>query len=130
MHVIVFFFTAHYQGTLGKVSSSSVQHPRQMVDLMHITKTPEQVLLLPGLLTQCYLCWINCRIPGPFEAIPLITVATWLRGYAATGLVISCNLIRISYVFQFFLSFYRLKISSRYWPKIFQTTAAFPANCK
>ncbi|XP_073238360.1 protein PAT1 homolog 1-like [Porites lutea] len=32
----------HYQGTLGKVSSSSVQHPRQMVDLMHITKTPEQ----------------------------------------------------------------------------------------
>ena len=34
-----------FQGTLGKVSSSSVQHPRQMVDLMHIAKGQEQVFL-------------------------------------------------------------------------------------
>ncbi|CAH3144700.1 unnamed protein product [Pocillopora meandrina] len=31
-----------FQGTLGKVSSSSVQHPRQMVDLMHLNKASEQ----------------------------------------------------------------------------------------
>ncbi|XP_022779839.1 protein PAT1 homolog 1-like [Stylophora pistillata] len=31
-----------FQGTLGKVSSSSVQHPRQMVDLMHLSKASEQ----------------------------------------------------------------------------------------
>jgi len=32
-----------FQGTLGKVSSASVLHPRQMVDLMHISKGSEQV---------------------------------------------------------------------------------------
>lgn len=31
-----------FQGSLGKVSSSSVLHPRQMVDLMHISKGSEQ----------------------------------------------------------------------------------------
>ena len=39
----VFSFTVDFQGTLGKVSSSSVLHPRQMVDLMHISKGSEQV---------------------------------------------------------------------------------------
>lgn len=36
-------FKVDFQGTLGKVSSSSVLHPRQMVDLMHISKGSEQV---------------------------------------------------------------------------------------
>ena len=39
----VFSFKVDFQGTLGKVSSSSVLHPRQMVDLMHISKGSEQV---------------------------------------------------------------------------------------
>ena len=39
----IFSFKVDFQGTLGKVSSSSVLHPRQMVDLMHISKGSEQV---------------------------------------------------------------------------------------
>ena len=44
--VFIYIFTqVDFQGTLGKVSSSSVQHPRQMVDLMNIAKGQEQVFL-------------------------------------------------------------------------------------
>ena len=42
---IYIFIQVDFQGTLGKVSSSSVQHPRQMVDLMNIAKGQEQVFL-------------------------------------------------------------------------------------
>ena len=37
-----------FQGSLGKVSSASVQHPRQMVDLTIVrnAKAPEQVCVI------------------------------------------------------------------------------------
>ena len=49
--VLIFFFAfvaVDFQGSLGKVSSASVQHPRQMVDLTIVrnAKAPEQVCVI------------------------------------------------------------------------------------
>lgn len=63
VRVLFFFFFAFvavdFQGSLGKVSSASVQHPRQMVDLtiMRNAKAPEQVCVIanyPSLLSALF----------------------------------------------------------------------------
>ena len=52
IRVLIFFCFAFvavdFQGSLGKVSSASVQHPRQMVDLTIVrnAKAPEQVCVI------------------------------------------------------------------------------------
>lgn len=74
-----------FQGSLGKVSSSSVQHPRQMVDLMHLSKAYEQVRTIPFQLRK--VPRMN-RKTSVFEIIPLLSDLLVVLG--KVSLVPSC----------------------------------------
>lgn len=75
-----------FQGSLGKVSSSSVQHPRQMVDLiMHLSKAYEQVRTIPFQLRKVPR-WIEKLVC--FEIIPLLSDLLVVLG--KVSLVPSC----------------------------------------